>query len=219
MHVDRPVAHDHVAAPNVCENFLPREYLLRFRTEQAQQLELLARKRQLTALAKDQIALPIDHDAARLPVGISGRRVESFEHGLDPAEQHPDMDRLGDIVVGARIEPGNLGIVLAPSRQKGYQRPAQRVVGANLAAGFDPVHLGHHHVEQNQMRHDAQRRLNRLASVRGRKYLVVLLFQIVAYEFKNVGFVVDKQDAIGHGCFCSIGTSSRIRFHIAILIN
>jgi hypothetical protein len=75
---------------------------------------------------------------------------------------------------------------------------AQFGVAAYGAAGFDPVHAGHHHVQQDQVRTTLCGRFERLGAVLGRIDLVPFPDEVVTDELEDVHLVVHKQNAIGH---------------------
>ena len=64
------------------------------------------------------------------------------------------------------------------------------------AAGSDAVHVGHAHVEQDQVRRRRQRALVALAAVAGAAHVVLLAAQQVGEEAQLLPFVVDDQDAV-----------------------
>ena len=60
----------------------------------------------------DRALLEIDHELAELEHGL-GRRADPSQHRAQPREQLSDRERLGDVVVRAGVERGDL---LAPPR-------------------------------------------------------------------------------------------------------
>ena len=69
--------------------------------------------------------------------------------GADTRQQHPEAERLGDVIVGARIEPENgvgLGIGAGQHDDRGFQAVAPEQT-TDLAA----VHVGQADIEQDQI--------------------------------------------------------------------
>ena len=71
---------------------------------------------------------------------------------LHPRDQRRLVDRLGQVLVGAGLEAGDdvLGIGLGGDQDDRHER--QRRVGLEPTADLDAVQLGHHDVEQDQVR-------------------------------------------------------------------
>ena len=138
------------------------------------------------------MSFPVDDQRSRFVGGYP------FEDRLDAAYQKFGLDRLGNIVVGSGSEPCELLLLFAEGREKDDHRLLQRRVAAQGPAGFDAVHRGHHHVEQDQVRPMCRSLLQTFGSVAGRIYFVARLGQVVTDEFEDVVFVVDEQDAMTH---------------------
>ena len=88
-------------------------------------------------------------------VGLSLHLVVQLlqpQHRLHPRHQGKLVERLGEIFVGAGLEPGHhiLGVGLGGHQDDRHER--QRRIALQPAADFDAVELGHHHVEQEKVR-------------------------------------------------------------------
>ena len=74
------------------------------------------------------------------------------QHRLDPGGERGLVDRLGQIFVGARLEPGDDVLAVGLRGDQDDRRERQIGIGLDLPAGFDAVDLRHHDVEQDQIR-------------------------------------------------------------------
>ena len=99
--------------------------------------------------------------------GTSVGQLLDPQHRLDPGDERGLVDRLGQIFVGARFEPGDdvLGVGFCGDQDDRHER--QIGVGLQLPADFDAVELRHHDVEQDQIRKLLRGRGNRLLAIGG----------------------------------------------------
>jgi hypothetical protein len=111
------------------------------------------------------------------------------EGGLDPRHQRHLVDRLGEIFVGAGLEPGHdvLGVGLGGAQDDRHER--QRGVGLELLADLDAVDLRHHDVEQDQVGEQLPGGGKRLLAIRGLLELIALRTE-PRHEDVAVGLVV-----------------------------
>ena len=105
-------------------------------------------------LARAELELP-----ARV-IGTAGRTVDAHVAGeqlvgpgtahvrAHAGEQLGDAERLGDVIVGAGVEPGH-GVELGRAAGQDQDR-GLGALGADQAAGFETVHPGHLDVEDHQ---------------------------------------------------------------------
>jgi hypothetical protein len=68
----------------------------------------------------------------------------------------------------------------------------------DLPADGEPVHLGHHHVEQHQVERPLAEQLERLGAPAGPGHVEALLLQDGLFQVQDVLVVVDHQDFLGH---------------------
>src|SRR3569623_40443 len=109
-------------------------------------------------------------------------------------EQFADAERLGEVVVGARIERCNLVFLLSARRQDDHRR---RKPFAQASEHVEPVLIGQAKIENNQV--------GRLRSSLGKRTLsgfrldqpIALSFQRRAYELADRAFVFDQQNECG----------------------
>ena len=113
------------------------------------------------------VALGVEGDVAdleRLAAQLVAPRLvgPAAQHGPHAGHQLAQPVRLGDVVVGADLEPDD-GVDLAAlgrDHDDRHRRPA-----AELAAHVDAGHLRQHHVEQHEVRADGVEHVERLGAV------------------------------------------------------
>src|SRR5712671_5797251 len=103
------------------------------------------------AAAKNLIAPEVDLDVAEgIAVQLLGQSLRAAQYGLDASEQFADGERLGDVVVGAKLEADDL-IHFLTARGEHNDRNG-RPFGLELLAHIESAHARHHDVENDQVR-------------------------------------------------------------------
>ena len=103
-------------------------------------------------------------------------------------------ERLGDVVVGAQLEPEDLVDLLGLG---GEHDDRDRGAGAQPAAHLEAVHLGQHHVQHDEVEGLLGEARERLAAVRGLHHLVPVALQREGQQRLDRLLVVDQEDARG----------------------
>ena len=180
------------------------------RREKAEEFELFLGQRHLFAFVDDHVALGVDHQACSVVVSSDiARGFFSPQQSLNTRHEDAGFHRLQNVVVGSGFETGNLAVVLSARGEKCDDGLAQRLVFANLGARFHTIHLGHHHVEQNQVGQKLFGQGNPFISIVGGVDVVSLFHQIVLDEIQDVWFVVHKENALfSHGSKFILGMFS-----------
>ena len=147
-------------------------------------LEPLVERGQLGGLARDAGALLPDRVVQALDA----------QHGLDARDHRGLVHGLGEVLVSSGVEPGHdvLGVRLGGDHDDGHE--GQREVGLELTADLDAIHLGHHDVEQDQVRELLAGHGQRLLPVGGRDDVVALSREPGLQDVHVHGVVVDHQD-------------------------
>ena len=149
--VDRALLDEDMVAPDPVEQLRPAVHALGMGHEEMQQPELGGADLDLATLAGDPAGGRIDRQAAD-----DDRRVQRFgratpQDGTDPRQQLVGRERLGEVVVGAGIQAGDLVGLLRP----GGQHDDRQLTGARLAppgSGQRVAALsGKHPVEHDQV--------------------------------------------------------------------
>ena len=153
-------------------------------------------------------------EPARLLLDDIVQRLDAQDRA-HPRHQRRVVDRLGDVLVAAGIEPGHDvdRIGLRGHQDDRHERQAR--VRLELPADLDAVLARHHDVEENQIRRLCPRDGERLVAILGRDHLVALARQAGLQDLEVGRVVVDDQDpgGLAHaaGTYASVsGRNSRI---------
>ena len=182
-------------APDLLEDLLARDRLPRPLPQQAQELDLVERQRVRLPFAGQLLLVRIDDGAADLDAlrRRRGEAVQAPEHGVDARDQLTDRERLGDVVVGARVQPADLVGLLRPRGQHDHRH--QRVRRSDLLAHGKAVRVRQHEVQQHQVRPALAQQPHALAPGPRGHHLEALELQRGAQPAHQIGFVLDDQDA------------------------
>ena len=104
-----------------------------------------------------------------------------------------DVERLGQVVVGAAVEPGDAGVDAVAGGQ--HQHRHLRSAGAQALAELQPVDERQHHVEDDRVVVGDRHELDDLAAIGRDVHGVGLLAQPLRQHPRRVRFVFDQQDA------------------------
>ncbi len=119
------------------------------------------------------------------------------QHGAYPGDQRAMVDRLGEIVVAAGVEAGDHVLRRRLGGDHDHRDEGQALVGLQPAHHFQPVDLGHHDVEQDQVGQGFRHFRQGLLAVGRLDHLVAERAQPHAQDLDVIGNVVDHQDAGG----------------------
>ena len=114
------------------------------------------------------------------------------QHRAQPGQQLARRERLGDVVVGAELEPDHaIGLVAA----RGQHDHRDAVAGvAQRAQHREPVEPGHHHVEQDRVEPAAGERGEPGLAAAGVDERHALRLEVVVEQLGEPRVVVDQQD-------------------------
>ena len=93
-------------------------------------------------------------------LGSTAAGLGPAQHRAQPGQQLARRERLGDVVVGAQLEPHD-AIGLVPAR--GQHDDGHLALLADAPADLQPVHARHHDVQQDGVEHAARERREPLA--------------------------------------------------------
>ncbi len=138
---------------------------------------------------EDHVACP--DDVARLggPLGAS-------QDGLDARDELARGERLGQVVVGAHLEPEQL-VELVVARGQHHDR--DRGVATELAGDLETVEAGQAEVEDDEIGVLAPRGLDGARAIGCRQHGEARVLEVVARELDDLGFVVDDEDGSHDG--------------------
>jgi hypothetical protein len=190
--VERVRGEAEVVAPDALEDQRPRQHLAGVEQEQLEQREL--RARQLDHFAA---ALHLTGAGVELEVGEAKRLARAVarapQQRAHAREQLFERERLGQVVVGAGVEPFHAILDLRPGGEHQDREPA--AVPPDGAGDLEPVQAGHEHVEDHRVGLGLRAEpLERLVAVLGELDLVALQLQRAAERLAHRPFVVHDQD-------------------------
>src|SRR5579859_5368375 len=140
--------------PHVLEQDVARVHPARMRDEVGQEVELA--HRELHVLSAEDHAAPRAVDrhvperlALRWGFRLVGVGLRTPEHSVDAGQHLAHRERLGDVVVGAKLEADDLVDLGVLGGDYDDRHPA---VLAQRAAEVEAAHTGQHQVEQDQVR-------------------------------------------------------------------
>jgi hypothetical protein len=164
--------------------------------------------RSICANALLQRAIP-GSEIGGLRAHLVGQLLDS-QHRFDPGGEPSLVDRLGQIVVGARLEPRDHVLAVGLRGDQDDRRERQIGIGLELPAGFDAVDLRHHDVEQDKTWFDFGGARQRFFAVRRGEYLIARALQREAQDLTDVWFVIRDQDAVAgvFGCVHVVNLSA-----------
>jgi len=134
-------------------------------------------------------------DAARRARGGAGGDVHRApEHRLDASEQLAQVERLGDVVVGADLEADHLVDRVAAA---GDEHQAALPVLAQLPGNREAILAGQAEVEQHELRRIGGHQAEQLGAAVRLRNAKALTLQIVREQRRDLCLVVEDRDVDG----------------------
>ena len=196
VHVDRARVAVGAVAPDAREQHVARQHAARAGGQREQDLELdeggLHRSPR-TSTARLAGSMRSSWTSSGPLVGrLAPGHARAAQRRLHAAAELAQRERLGDVVVGAELEPEHLVDLLGLG---GEHDDRHRRARAHAPAHLEPVEAGHHHVEHDEVERRLAEARERLAAVGGLHDLVAVLAQRVGEQRLDRLLVVDEQDA------------------------
>ncbi len=133
-------------------------------------------------------------DIADLHHILGQRRADAAQHGAQPRQKFGHREGLGEIIVGAGIQPADAVGFLAPRRQHQDRHIAGFLARTQAAADFDARQLRHHPVQDHQVGLFFGGDQQRLLAVAGFHNSIAFALQIVAQQGDQGAFVFGDQN-------------------------
>ena len=163
-------------------NTRPGELAIASSSSNSTNVVLTSCPRTLTArLAGSMRSSPVS-TAGSSARSVGPAQLGAAQRGLDAAAELAHGERLGDVVVGAELEPEHLVDLL---RLGGEHDDRHRRARAQPAADLEPVEHRQHHVEHDQVEGLLGEAVQRLAAVVGADHLVAVLAQGIGEQRLN----------------------------------
>ena len=207
VHVDDPAVTEVPVAPDLRQQLLAAEHLALGAGQFGEQLELgpgqwqcLAVPRHLgTRYVDAQVA---DLDQLGLPcVG----RLDPPQQCADPRRQFLRDQRLGHVVVRAGLQTGDHVVTVGA---RGHHDHRYVAGPPDLPADGEPVPVGQHQVQQDDVRRLPAQRGQGVVPVGGLRHLIALVLQGKPQYPPDPRLVVDQQQAVCHATQCRSRTSA-----------
>ncbi len=135
--------------------------------------------------------------ALQLAVGEAHLLLGAFagDLGLDPGQGHGEVDRLGEIVVGAKVQRLDDVLALGLGRGHDHRESRRGVVEPDAPEHVTPVHIPHHHVEQHEVERLARDQGEAGFAAVGLHDLIAAALQTTGEDRPVVRNVVHDEDA------------------------
>ena len=134
----------------ISRRWLPRIVLVAGRDDRLGKLRRQETAQPADALELADLGVHLGLEALVQRLHLVVQRLDA-QHGADPGDQRAVVDRLGEVVVAAGVEPSDDVLLAGLGRHQDHRDERQGGVGLHPAHDFEPVDLGHHDVEQHQV--------------------------------------------------------------------
>ena len=148
VHVQRLGGPEPVLVPDARDQVLAGDDLAGVPDQLGEQVELLARERELVAVQEGPARAQLDPERADHDVRRRGR-LHAAQDGPHPRDHLRPAERLDHVVVGAELEPDD-PLELRPARREHDDRHL-RPGRTHLAREVAPVPVREHQVEQHEV--------------------------------------------------------------------
>ena len=209
MDIDRPSFTRIREAPHVLQQLVPRQHDARLAAEGFEELELLGAQRHRRPADMHLVARRVEHDIAHHERPATAPAVRPPKHCLDARHKLTRIERLGQVVIQARVEAIDLLDIV---RARGERQ--HRSVGPlpQLAEQREPVRIGEPEVKDHERRVSASEERASLGAV-GR----VLndesgVLQIERHELRDGWVILDDHDpGAAHAANASVRRVTAVR--------
>jgi hypothetical protein len=141
----------------------------------------------------------VDAQAGDLDHVVGELRRAAAHHRLDPRQQLARGKRLGDVVVAAAFQRGDLVLLLGARREQHDGDVLGALVGAQPAGEGEAGDARQHPVEQHEVGARIAHQRFRLRHVAGRHDLVAGTLQVSGEQVAYRRLVFDYQNGTAHG--------------------
>src|SRR5688572_30462858 len=122
----------------------------------------------------------------------AARALRAADDGFDTADQLARAEGLGDVIVGAKLQATHPVILLALCSEHDHGHIAALPDGLQH---FEPVEVGHHYIQQNQIGSDIAQFLNGLLTVEGLRDLESIMLQVHTDETHHALLIIHHENA------------------------
>ncbi len=140
--------------------------------------------------------IDIDLEAAETEQTGGRLAAPAAQNRLDPGKQLARLEGLGQIIVGAELQPDDAVHGVAA---RGEHEDRGVAPGADAPAHFEAVEVGQHQIEDEQVEMAAAVLIDGVEAGRGDGNVILRLAEVVGDHLGKAGIVFDQQDSSGHG--------------------
>ena len=198
MNIHRPGIAEIIKAPDLVQQLIAGVHPIGGGGQIVQQLHLLGGRVHLFAVYGQFKGIHIDDQLVKHQASgflFRGGAGAAAQHGLNPGQHLFHFKGLGDVVIGAVLQAGNLivGFTLGGEHDDGGL-----AFGPDGPADRPAVHDRHHHIQQHQVRLDGPVFRKALSSVTGNGNGIALFFQIHLQKLRDIAVVLYNQNRHSH---------------------
>jgi hypothetical protein len=117
---------------------------------------------------------------------------------VDPRRDLAEVERLADVVVGAGVEGLLEGVLSGARGEHDHLEAAGRLLGPEPLQHLEPVDVGHHQVEEQQVGPERADLVEGVLSVLRRRDLVAVLGERLREHLADEPLVVCDEDLLSH---------------------
>ncbi len=121
------------------------------------------------------------------------RAVDASQDGLDPGDELAGAERLGQIVVGAELEPEKLVELVVACRQ---HHDRQGRIAPDFAGHVEPVELRQPEIEDDEVRPLPADSFEGSSPRRSRDHREAGMLEVVAGKRRDLWFIIDDEDRL-----------------------
>src|ERR1700730_11182966 len=181
---------EEVVAPDLVEDAIPGQHLVRMHHQQPQKIELARRQTDRTS-GPPHLAGGLVHGDLQPLELRPGRRIPAAHDRPDPGQQFAEVERLDQVVVGAHLQPLDPVLDLILRRQ---DDDAGVLVAADGFGDGAAVELRHHYVAGDPGGSEVGDQAEPRMAVRRGVPLRALVLQAEADEVDDAALVVNDED-------------------------
>ena len=124
-------------------------------------------------------------------IGFRTQRLQPAEDRLYPRDQLSDAEGLGQVIVGAHLQPDHAVDLGRFGGQ--HQDRCVMVAGAQAAAEFQPLHARQHQIEDDQVPAAGRSEFVAAVSVGGQLHLAIQVAQMQRDQLGDILVIFDDQ--------------------------
>ncbi len=120
-------------------------------------------------------------------------KTRPAQHGLHTGDQLPDLEWLGDVIIGSDPQAQDNIDLLPLGGNHDNGDPPCRFALFQIAADLYPIHTGKHDVQEHKVRLQGPCLFESLEAIHAAGHLVAFLLEIVLNHLEDIFFVLDHQ--------------------------